>query len=61
MHSDKVAEAYAADPMTLMDDLQQLLFDDNHKDLAVAFGLIMNEFDRRRVIPGRGRRVWLAS
>jgi hypothetical protein len=34
MHSDKVAEAFAACPITLMDDICQLLHDAGHEDLA---------------------------
>ena len=49
MHSDKVSEAYAADPITLMDDICQLLHDAGHGDLAHYQHNILMLLDSRRV------------
>jgi hypothetical protein len=49
MHSDKVSEAYAADPITLLDDLMQLLADAGHEDLADEVASICCILDSRRV------------
>jgi hypothetical protein len=49
MHSDKVSEAYTADPITLLDDLMQLLHDAGHEDLADEMASICCTLDSRRV------------
>ena len=49
MHSDKVAEAFAVDPITLLDDLVQLLHDAGHADLANYQHDLLCLLDSRRV------------
>jgi hypothetical protein len=49
MHSDKVSEAFAADPITLLDDLMQLLGDAGHEDLADDVASMCCILDSRRV------------
>jgi hypothetical protein len=49
MHSDKVAEAFAADPITLLDDIIQLLHDAGHEDLSNWQHDLLMILDSRRV------------
>jgi hypothetical protein len=49
MHSNYVAEAFAADPITLLDDLVQLLHDSGHGDLANYQHDLLCILDSRRV------------
>jgi hypothetical protein len=48
MQSDKVSEAYAAEALTLLDDLMQLLDDAGHEDLAHEVDSIYCILDSRR-------------
>jgi hypothetical protein len=48
MYSDKVSEAFAADPITLLDDIIQLLHDAGHEDLADDVHGVLLVLDVRR-------------
>jgi hypothetical protein len=49
MHSDKIAEAFAADSIEVFDDIIQLLSDAGHEDLVDDMHSILCIFDSRRV------------
>lgn len=53
-NSAAVARAFAEDPITLFDDLTQLLGDAGHDDLAAQMDRLLRSFDARLPRPQIG-------